>query len=59
MILKMKKRKMKRLIEQIHYRGEILFENVSRKNLQTKLMMTLVRNASVHNTNFKVLFIYS
>lgn len=54
MILKMKKRKMKRLIEQIHYRGEILFENVSRKSLQTKLMMTLVRYTSVHNKNFRV-----
>lgn len=43
MILKMKKRKMKRLIEQIHCRDEILFENVLRKNLQTKLMMILVK----------------
>lgn len=59
MILKMKKRKMKRLIEQIHCRGEILFENVLRKNLQIKLMMTLVRNTSLHIKNFIVQFICS
>lgn len=54
MILKMKKRKMKTLIEQILCRGGILSENVLKKNLQIKLMMTLVRNTSVHNRNFIV-----
>lgn len=40
----MRKRK---LIEQIHCRVEILFESVLKRNLQTKLMMMLVRNISV------------
>ena len=36
--------RVKTLIEQILCRGGILSENVLKKNLQIKLMMTLVRN---------------
>jgi hypothetical protein len=40
----MKRRRKKRLIEQIHCRVEILFGSVLKRNPQTKLMMMLVRN---------------